>query len=143
MAHRRSVYLPVVRSALYDVFQVFDFADPSVGSGKRDSTTVAPQALFMMNSQIAADQSRELAELILKSVADNPSRIRALYERIYTRPASDAEISRGLAFLERYASSTSGAGFSSDVAHARAWQALCRAVLAAKEFVYGEKFNTP
>ncbi|MCE9527066.1 MAG: DUF1549 domain-containing protein [Planctomycetales bacterium] len=44
--NRRSVYLPVVRSALYDVFQAFDFADPSVASGKRDSTTVAPQALF-------------------------------------------------------------------------------------------------
>ena len=27
--NRRSVYLPVVRSALYDVFQAFDFAEPT------------------------------------------------------------------------------------------------------------------
>ena len=26
--NRRSVYLPVIRSGLYDVFQAFDFADP-------------------------------------------------------------------------------------------------------------------
>ena len=33
--NRRSVYLPVIRSGLYDVFQAFDFADPSTSSGKR------------------------------------------------------------------------------------------------------------
>ena len=41
---RRSMYLPIVRSALYEVFQAFDFADPAVSSGERMSTTVAPQA---------------------------------------------------------------------------------------------------
>ena len=56
-SRRRSVYLPVVRSALYDVFQAFDFADPSVQNGRRDVTTVAPQALFMMNSAFASQQS--------------------------------------------------------------------------------------
>ena len=43
--NRRSVYLPVIRSGLYDVFQAFDFADPSASNGKRIPTTVAPQAL--------------------------------------------------------------------------------------------------
>ncbi|MGD9856804.1 MAG: DUF1549 domain-containing protein, partial [Planctomycetaceae bacterium] len=43
-SNRRSLYLPVVRSAVYDVLQAFDFADPSVLSGQRRSTTVAPQA---------------------------------------------------------------------------------------------------
>ncbi|MFN0022069.1 MAG: DUF1553 domain-containing protein [Pirellulaceae bacterium] len=136
--NRRSVYLPVVRSALYDVFQAFDFADPSVASGKRDSTTVAPQALFMMNSQIAADQSRELGVLILKAAVDDTNRIRLLYERAYSRPPTDAEITRSLAFLDRFASASAGAGNSAESARSRAWQTLCRAVLAANEFVYTE-----
>ena len=41
---RRSVYLPVLRSALYDVFQAFDFPDPAVPNGDRATTTVASQA---------------------------------------------------------------------------------------------------
>lgn len=140
--NRRSVYLPVVRSALYDVFQAFDFADPSVSIGKRDSTTVAPQALFMMNSQIAAQQSRELNELLAKSSADDTSRIRLLYERAYSRPPTDPEVSRSLAFLDRYTAASknasSAASNSAEKAHETAWQTLCRAVLAANEFVYVE-----
>ena len=136
--NRRSVYLPVVRSALYDVFQVFDFADPSVASGKRDSTTVAPQALFMMNSQIASAQSRALSELLAQTTLDEAARIRLLYERAYSRPPTDSEISRSLAFLSRYTSASSLAGSSPEVARSQAWQALCRAMLAANEFVYLE-----
>ncbi len=136
--NRRSVYLPVVRSALYDVFQAFDFADPSVAIGKRDSTTVAPQALFMMNSQIASAQSRTLSELISQATADEKARILLLYERAYSRPPTDAEISRGLAFLNRYASASTAAGNSAEAARLQAWQVFCRAVLAANEFVYVE-----
>ncbi|MGI8980975.1 MAG: DUF1553 domain-containing protein [Pirellulaceae bacterium] len=136
--HRRSVYLPVVRSALYDVFQAFDFADPSVASGKRDSTTVAPQALFMMNSQIASQQSRALSELLAQTTPDDAARIRLLYERTYSRPPTDLEISRNLAFLARYTSASTAAGNSAELARTQAWQALCRAVLAANEFVYVE-----
>jgi Protein of unknown function (DUF1549)/Protein of unknown function (DUF1553)/Planctomycete cytochrome C len=136
--NRRSVYLPVIRSALYDVFQAFDFADPSVASGRRDSTTVAPQALFMMNSQVASSQSRELNELLTRSATDDSSRIRLLYERSYCRLPTDAEISRSLGFLERYASAATAAGSPAEVARSQAWQVLCRAVLAANEFVYVE-----
>ena len=48
---RRSVYLPVLRGALYDMFQAFDFPDPAVSNGDRATTTVASQALFMMNGR--------------------------------------------------------------------------------------------
>ena len=44
---RRSVYLPVIRNNLYDFFQLFDFNDASVINGNRETTTVAPQALFL------------------------------------------------------------------------------------------------
>ena len=59
--NRRSVYLPVIRSGLYDVFQAFDFADPSASNGKRIPTTVAPQALFMMNDQVVSKCSATMA----------------------------------------------------------------------------------
>jgi cytochrome c553 len=43
---RRSVYSPVFRNALPEVFEAFDFADPSMPTGRRYVSTVAPQALF-------------------------------------------------------------------------------------------------
>ena len=57
-SERRGVYLPVLRSALYEVFAAFDFASPSTSNGQRGSTLVAPQALFMMNSALMDAASR-------------------------------------------------------------------------------------
>ncbi len=66
-SRRRSIYLPVVRSSVYEVFSAFDFADPSTSNGKRPTTTVAPQALFMMNSPLVQAESRAMAELITQA----------------------------------------------------------------------------
>ena len=39
----------MIRNNVYDVFQVFDFVEPSLPSSQRAETTVAPQALFLLN----------------------------------------------------------------------------------------------
>lgn len=44
-SRRRSLYLPVIRNNVYDVFQLLDFPDPAVPTGDRSTTTVATQAL--------------------------------------------------------------------------------------------------
>jgi mono/diheme cytochrome c family protein len=135
----RSVYVPVVRSALYEVFQSFDFADPSVLVARRDATTVAPQALFMLNSQLTADASRALAtELLARGELDDAARVRTLYERCYGRPASDADVKRAIEFVTRYAAPAEAQSMTPGDARHRAWQALCRGVMAASEFVYIE-----
>jgi hypothetical protein len=138
-SRRRSVYLPVVRSALYEMFQAFDFADPSVLNGRRDATTVAPQALFMMNSQLVSQATRGYAKKLLESpVADDAARVQTLYERTYARPATTAEVSRALQFVERYTAAGTARQSTPEAARLSAWQALCRAVLSANEFVYIE-----
>ena len=143
-SRRRSVYLPVVRSALYEVFQAFDFADPSVLNGRRDTTTVAPQALFMMNSQLVSQATRGCAQRLLQipagddATATDMASVQAIYERAYSRPATTAEISRALQFVEQYAVAQTARQAAPDEARLKAWQALCRAVLSANEFVYVE-----
>ena len=42
-SNRRSVYAPVFRNALPELFDAFDFADPSMVVGRRNVSTVAPQ----------------------------------------------------------------------------------------------------
>lgn len=136
---RRSIYLPVVRSALYEVFQAFDFADPSTLNGKRDSTTVAPQALFMLNSDFVLKQTKQLATRLLEqSELDDAGRILQLYEESLSRPPTDRETARGLEFVAKYAEAGLAKQLSAEESRLRAWQTLCRTVLASNEFVYLE-----
>ena len=134
---RRAVYLPVVRSSLYDLFTAFDFGDPSVGNGLRGSTTVAPQALFMLNGELMHRQSLELARrlLALDSATDD-DRVRRLLALAYGRPERPGEIARLLDFGRRVQERLSGEGMTPADAKQRAWQSVCRVVLASSEFVY-------
>jgi hypothetical protein len=132
---RRAVYLPVIRAAVYDVYTAFDFGDPSVMNGDRSSTTIAPQALFMLNSNIVLGASKAQADAILKQAnLDDAQRVRSLYLTCYGRPATAPEVARAIDFVKRF-----------EVAFAKApnpklsaWQSLCKSLIAANEFIYVE-----
>jgi mono/diheme cytochrome c family protein len=66
---RRSIYVPVFRNALPEIFEVFDFATPTMVVGKRNTSTVPTQALFLLNHPFVHDQSKAAAER-LKSERD-------------------------------------------------------------------------
>lgn len=70
---RRSLYLPVFRNALPEMLTVFDFADPSRVVGMRDQSTVAPQALFLMNHAFV----RECAQAAARRWMETPQRQKA------------------------------------------------------------------
>jgi hypothetical protein len=59
---RRSVYVPVFRNALPEIFEAFDFATPTMVVGKRNTSTVPTQALFLLNHPFVHDQSNAAAE---------------------------------------------------------------------------------
>ena len=136
-AKRRSVYLPVIRSALYDVFTAFDFGDPSVLNGDRATTTVAPQALFMMNSPLVLEETRAMAArlLALPAVPDE-ERIRVAYQSSYGRPPTPAESRRATAFLSRVSAAYETVEKDPEKRRLRAWQSLCKGLVSANEFVY-------
>ena len=54
----RSVYLPVIRNDLPEVFDVFDFADPHATTGMRPSTMVATQGLYFLNDDAQCCRQR-------------------------------------------------------------------------------------
>jgi hypothetical protein len=135
---RRSLYLPVIRSDVYSVFQAFDFADPSVPNGRRDTTTVAPQALFMLNGKLAREESARLAQTLLAFPCDDAGRVSAACERLYSRPASGHDVDRALDFLRRYEETLRGQKVADAECRPRAWQGLCRVLLASNEFIFIE-----
>jgi hypothetical protein len=134
---RRSVYLPVLRGAVYDVFRTFDFPDPAVIDGNRATTTVAAQALFMMNSSLMAEAAKHLARSILSNPGlDDCDRLELASRRVLGRPATALELASWSSFLGRYQSAASIAQESPDARRRLAWQGLCRALLSSNEFVY-------
>jgi hypothetical protein len=133
----RAVYIPVVRSSMYDVFRAFDLPDPSTPNGDRDSTVVAPQALFMMNSSLVLKHSRSLAESLLGDGAiDDAGRIRVAYERALARPPSARETDQALTFIARVEKALADRQDEGEERRALAWQSFCKALMASNEFIY-------
>ena len=87
----RSVYVPVFRNALPQIFEAFDFADPSTVTGRRNDSTVPQQALFMLNNEFAIDQSRLAAKKLLAETTSHDERIVQAYRSVLGRMPSEKE----------------------------------------------------
>ena len=102
----RSLYLPLLRGVTPTSLEVFDFAEQGMVTGSRDTTTVATQALYLLNDPFVRRQSLALAERVLeRTESDFASRIDRAYRLTVGRPASTAEIERAQTYLASYASS--------------------------------------
>ncbi len=129
---RRSLYLPIVRNHLYEMFQLFDYPDPAVVNGDRSSTTVTPQALFLMNSDFIADATLRMAKSLQEREAPNSrARLHHLYQSVYGRAPTDGEVKTALRFLRHYRNESVQKDPNLD-----AWQAFCQVLVASNEFVY-------
>jgi len=133
---RRAVYMPVVRSSLYDVFQAFDFGDPSVINGDRPTTIVAPQALFLMNGSPVLKTSRKLAELLIGQTVDSGERIATVFERAFGRPPTADDRTRSLAFLAKAEQTYTQHEADPKARELKVWQSFCKALMSANEFSY-------
>jgi mono/diheme cytochrome c family protein len=123
--NRRSVYLPVVRGKLFPFFITFDFPDPGVTVGKRATTIVAPQALFLLNNPFVKAQAEATAGELLK-LKTPAERVVRLYRLAYQREPTAAEPERVLAFVSAFA--------SGEKAERAAWAAAAQSLFASSEF---------
>jgi hypothetical protein len=97
---RRSIYFIVKRSALIPTMAQLDWPEALQGIGQRVTTTVAPQALLMMNSPQVRTNAAAFAA-ILKPTAERslPDAVTAAYERAIGRPPTDGERDAAVAFM--------------------------------------------
>ena len=135
-SRRRSLYLPVVRNNVYDVFQLLDFPDPAVPSSDRATTTVAPQALLMLNSELVMQSAAEFADRLLREEGDDEHRVRRMHALAYGRSASTDEVSAAMKFLAAVDASLASSSSDEHERRRQAWSVLCQTVLAASEFIY-------
>ena len=135
---RRSVYLPVLQSAVYDLFQAYDFPDPAVPNGDRAATTVAGQALFLMNGPIVERACDRLAEAILSDASrvDRERMTELTAGGSSVGPRNPTNVRSGRRSLIGIRPRASLAGESPEQRRRLAWKGLCRALLSSNEFVY-------
>ena len=128
---RRTVYVPLRRANLPALLNLFDFGDATTTTGKRAVTNVAPQALFMLNSEFLSERSANLAAQVLKLKASPSERMEIIYLRTLNRQPEAGEVDSALTYLDAYQQK-----FPGEKAETAAWQSLVRALMASNDFVY-------
>jgi hypothetical protein len=160
---RRSVYLPVLRNSRPEALKLFDVANEHEPSSVRGETTVAPQALYLLNSPFVRSMAGFLAARILRATAaaapTHDERLKLALDDAYRltlgrEPTTD-EIARTSAFIDEYIAlweareaqspgklASAAEGYDEklaslvDLAHFHAWRAMCQALFCRHEFIY-------
>lgn len=110
---RRTVYGFVNRMDLPGLMRAFDFPEPAATSPGRETTTIAPQALYFLNNDFVTECARRLltrqdvAELAGEGLAAD--RVNKIYRILFSRDATADEIAVAVSFLKRPKGETSAA----------------------------------
>lgn len=144
----RSIYLPVIRNDLPELFEIFDFADPHATTGARPQTMVPTQGLFILNSELMMDTASLLAERLLSQVEKEhaPQHVQQLtaeqtrdvaasiYMQVLQKVPSDSEVAAIADFIERQQALANESGDSQEMV--KAVSLAVQAVLAASQFQF-------
>ena len=121
---RRTAYLPIVRNHVYDWLHLFDYPDPTMPTGNRPSTVIAPQALLLMNSALMTDSSSAFASRIMREEKTLTNRIERAWQLAFGKLPSADEMAMSAGFLNEAPDSP------------QQWSLFCQSLLASNQFVY-------
>jgi hypothetical protein len=132
----RSVYLPVIRNDLPELFEAFDFADPHATTGARPQTAAATQALFMLNNPTVMNAAEALARRILAdaTLESASARVDRMFELVLCAPPTAAERESFLAFVENSRKVSTEAGRTET--SFEAWSMACQAMFSLSRFQF-------
>jgi hypothetical protein len=133
---RRSVYIFTKRGLLPPLATTFDFPDTTLPCGQRDVTTVAPQALALLNNDFLHQQSQSLARRVMAAGGDDRSRIARAWQLALARRPSESEISAAAFHLNSQRNHFQAAKQNPVDADSLAWASLCHVLLNTNEFMY-------
>src|SRR5262249_15307512 len=121
---RRTLYAFINRLDVPPVMTTFDFPSPSSSCPQRVHTTVAPQALYLMNNDFAADCAEAtLRRPDVSLLSSTRAKLNRLYALLFSRPPTELDLQR----VE---------GFLGPAPDEKTWQNCVHALLLANEFVF-------
>ena len=125
----RSVYLPILRDELPRSLEVFDFAEPSMVVGERETSSTPNQALFMLNNEFVIINSLALAERVAETASSPAQRLEQLFQLTYGRSPTTAERTAVRKFVRDFDANTPAGDQSLSTL-----VALSQSLIAAAEF---------
>ena len=132
---RRSLYTPAFRNKRLELFEAFDFSNINQPIGKRNASTVAPQALYLMNHDFVITQSREAAKRLLDDpkLKDDTARLAQAYHHALGRLPTDRESRLALDFAAVSQSEATTAAKAEEN-----WSLLFQSLFASVDFRHVE-----
>ena len=140
---RRGLYILVRRNFKFPMFEVFDTPVTAVSCPVRDVTTVAPQALWGLNSKSVFGQSMHFAGRVFKEAGkDQKKQVEQAWRLALGRPPTAAESARALRVLRQLEESSAALNeapsslSSIDASQAQAMSKLCLLLFNLSEFAF-------
>lgn len=135
---RRSIYMYTQRSLLLPLMTIFDFADTTLPCAQRNVTTVAPQALALLNNDFVHAQSQQFALRVTREApADASARVDLAWRLALGRGPSASEQALALEHLQRQQTRFAArADVDASQAEPLALASLCHVLLNLNEFLY-------
>jgi len=136
---RRSVYMFHKRVVQHPLMQAFDGPDAQASCGRRENTTVAPQALALLNDSFVRARAMDFAQRVEKEAgAEAEAQVRLAWRLALGREPAGVELESATDFLstQRQQRSTRNPGKSESTSHQRALADFCQAIFALNEFIY-------
>jgi hypothetical protein len=134
---RRSIYFTVKRSQLLPMMVVFDAPEALTSIGERPTTTIAPQALLLMNNPQVRSYAQGLARRLAVGPNALPEEIVASgYRHALGRQPTAEELRESVGFVRQQVDSYVGSGKPN--AQELALTDLCQVLFCLNEFVYVE-----
>lgn len=138
---RRSVYMFHKRLIPYPMFQAFDRPDLMTSCARRQTTTVATQAMVMLNDRFVRSVARDFADLLVTQTAGSvpaeselPSIINDAFEAAFARLPTKRETKTSIQFIE--AQSKARTERSEQNPRIEALTDYCQSLFALNEFIY-------
>ncbi len=129
---RRSVYIFVKRTLGVPLLDVFDFATPDKAVAARVTTTIAPQALILLNSAFMEEQAAAFADRLFRETGHDPAKnVERAFRLALGRTPTGKERQIAVDYIGRVKADEKGPD-----AERKALAALCKLVLNLNEFVY-------
>lgn len=133
-SNHRSVYLPVVREYVPEIFDLFDFPSPALVSGARGVTNVPAQALYLRNSDFVTEQARHAARRLIAvtDVKSDEDRADLAAQWALARHLTPEQRAAAVQLVEKIRQTKPG----DEETNVNAWAAWFRTLFATAEFRY-------